>query len=338
MTSSDGVALALTLVLALGAPRALAQGQAPTAQELETARTLYKEGKALRARGDLRGALEKLRAAHALGNTPVTGIELARTYVALGKLVDAREVCLRIARTAVATDETEKSAEARVDAASLAEGLKGRIATAVIEIAGVAPDESAHLTIDGVAVPDVAETQQQRLDPGVHEIVARAGEGAAARELRSVVRLAEGQTEKVTLAFPPPGEAPPSPSTTLDAGQPEPAEPAAAKTSWFVPVGVAVGLTGIAVGSLAGVVAMRNRDRLDAECNAQKQCDSHGGGAGDLQTARDWAGVSTASFIAAGVGAVLAIVGIVKAKADPPSAPAVSVWFGSGSAGLHGRF
>src|SRR5260221_7276029 len=117
MTSSEGAALVLALAVTFGSPMALAQSHTPTAQELETARSLYKEGKALRARGDLRGALEKLRAAHALGNTPVTGIELARTYATAGKLVDAREVCLGIARTAVASDETEKSAEARAEAA-----------------------------------------------------------------------------------------------------------------------------------------------------------------------------------------------------------------------------
>jgi hypothetical protein len=332
MTSSNGAALALAIVLALGALTASAQPRAPTAQELETARTLYKEGKALRARGDLRGALEKLRAAHALGNTPVTGLELSRTYVALGKLVDAREVCLGVARTPVAPDETEKSVEARVDAAKLAEDLKGRIATAVIEVSGLAPGESAHLTIDGVAVPDVAETQQQRLDPGAHDIVARAGEGAASRELHSAVRLDDGQTQKVTLAFPPPPAAEGAP------GAHETAAPRSPRSSWLVPVGLAAGLTGVAVGSVAGVVAMRKSDSLTLECNALKQCDAHNGGEGDLQTARDWATASTVSFAVGGLGAVLWVIGFVSSKADRPPAAALSVWFGAGAAGVHGRF
>src|SRR5580692_1619828 len=151
MTSSRSAAFAR--VVAFGAAIALtasarighAQAHVPTAQELETARSLYKEGKDLRAAGDLRGAIEKLRAAHALGNTPVTGIELARTYATAGKLVEAREVCLGIARTPVASDETEKSVDARAEAARLAEELRPRIATLVVDVTGLAAGEAAHL-------------------------------------------------------------------------------------------------------------------------------------------------------------------------------------------------
>src|SRR5258708_1177786 len=113
---------------------AYAQQHNASAQELETARTLYKEGKELRAKGDLPGALEKFQAAHALGNTPVTGIELARTYALVGQIVEARETCLYIARMPVAPDETEKSAEARADAAKLAEELRPRIPTLLVRV------------------------------------------------------------------------------------------------------------------------------------------------------------------------------------------------------------
>ena len=61
----------------------------PTAEDLASARELFKEGRALREKGDLPKALEKLRAAHALGQTPITGLELARTYVLVGRLVEA---------------------------------------------------------------------------------------------------------------------------------------------------------------------------------------------------------------------------------------------------------
>ena len=120
--------LALALSLALTpASAALAQPQEPGAPAMATARTLYKEGKELRDKGDLKGALQKFQAAHALGQTPVTGIELARTYAAVGRFVEAREVCLWIGRTPVAGDETSKSADARADAAKLAEDMKPRI-------------------------------------------------------------------------------------------------------------------------------------------------------------------------------------------------------------------
>ena len=158
MTSSDAVpalrsalSFALALALLAAARPALAQStHEPTASELETARTLFKEGKELRAKGNLPAALEKLQAAHALGNTPVTGLELARTYVLLGKIAEAREVALYAARIAVASDETPKSADARVDAQKLADDLGPRIPTLAVKIAGLAAGQGAHLVIDGV--------------------------------------------------------------------------------------------------------------------------------------------------------------------------------------------
>src|SRR5258708_4039869 len=164
MTSSEGAALVLALAVTLGSPVALAQSHTPTAQELETARSLYKEGKALRAGGDLGGALEKLRAAHALGNTPVPGIELARTLVTAGKLVEAREVCLGIARTSVAPDETDKSSEARADAAKLAEDLKARLATLVVDVAGLSPRVAAHRAPHDVARPAAPGAKETKGD------------------------------------------------------------------------------------------------------------------------------------------------------------------------------
>ena len=59
MTLSSRLALVVPLALAavaLAPVPALAQAHAPSAQELETARALYKEGKELRAQGNLRGA------------------------------------------------------------------------------------------------------------------------------------------------------------------------------------------------------------------------------------------------------------------------------------------
>ena len=123
MTSSRSLlsALALGVALAASAP---AWAAGPTAQDLETARTLYKEGKDLRAKGDLKGALAKLLAAHSLGHTPLTGIELARVQANLGMFVEARETCLGVARMPVEADETARSADARTDAAKLADQLK----------------------------------------------------------------------------------------------------------------------------------------------------------------------------------------------------------------------
>ncbi len=95
------------------APAPSSSAQPANAADLEAARTLYREGKALRAQGDLVGALSKLKAAHELGRTPITGLELARTYEMLHLLVEARATCLDVATIPVASDETERSVTAR---------------------------------------------------------------------------------------------------------------------------------------------------------------------------------------------------------------------------------
>src|SRR3954462_3241663 len=83
-----------TLMMASASP-AFAQR---SAADIETARQLYNQGVDMRDKGDLRGALEKLKAAHALGNTPITGVELCKTHAALAQPVEAREVCLGVGR------------------------------------------------------------------------------------------------------------------------------------------------------------------------------------------------------------------------------------------------
>src|SRR5262249_44422469 len=150
-TGRHGIAIT-TLGLVIAAPSgaaAQAQGPArpqspaqaqPTAADLETARALFREGQELRARGELSEANDKPRAAHAAGRTPITGLELARTHEMLGQLVEAREVALDVARIPVASDETERSAEARAQAAQLADALRPRIPDLTVRVTGAPPD------------------------------------------------------------------------------------------------------------------------------------------------------------------------------------------------------
>jgi hypothetical protein len=336
MTSSRRLAFALVLgVVAVRAPVAFAQAATPTAQELETARSLYKEGKELRARGDLRGALEKLLAAHALGNTPVTGIELARTYVLTGQIVEAREVCLYIARIPTASDETEKSVEARTEAARLAEELRPRIPTLHVKIDGLPRDETAHLSVDGVGVPDVALTEPLKVDPGKHTVVVRVGEGAASREARGEGVVAEGQAGEVSLTVPPPravvvpvGPAPEAPPPHVS-----PVGPVLVKVGFGVAVASAV------VVAIAGGEAISKSNKLSGECK-NEQCDVLHGGTADLKSAESWATVANVAFAVTAAGAVVGLIGLWRSRPTTATVGGASVspWFGVGAAGLDGRF
>jgi hypothetical protein len=340
MTSSSRVALFVALGLAIMAPgrRAVAQSSLPTAQDLETARSLYKQGKELRASGDARGALEKFQAAHALGNTPVTGIELARTYVIVGRIVEAREVCLSLARMPIASDETGKSAEARIEAAKLADELRPRIPTLVVRVGGLAPGESAHVSIDGAPVPEAAMNEPQKVNPGKHSVVARAGEGASAREAGGASEVAEGQAAEVELTIPAilPLASPPPPQS------PAPAPPLARPIDDAFPtvakIGFATALVAGGAGAVAGLVAINKRGLLDKACN-HDLCDGTGGTA-DLAAAYSWATASNIGFALAGVGLAAGVAGLLS-RGHPAQAPggvALTPWIGPGAAGVHGRF
>jgi hypothetical protein len=339
MTSSRCWLAALGVVLAVLSmtPATFAQNGPPTAQELETARTLYKEGKELRAAGDLKGAVEKLRAAHALGQTPVTGIELARTYVLVGKLVEAREVALQIARLGVASDETEKSADARTEGAKLAEELRPRIPTLTVKIRGLAQGDVPHLSIDGVMVPDVALGEPQKVDPGKHDVLLSVGEGAAARQARASADTPEGQAIEVALDVPPAPALPPPP--------PPPSEPTPqGGHSRFLYGKIAFGVATVSLvfGLSTGIVAVTKSSNLSGECPGT-HCTTGTQGASDLSDARTWATVTNVSLAIAGIGFVAGIVDAFVEQSPP--APTTGVrgvrvlpWVGAGLAGVHGDF
>jgi hypothetical protein len=363
MTSSSRLALAMAMALTWASPMLSSQSAraqtstapGPTARELETARALYKEGKELRARGDLAGALEKLQAAHALGNTPVTGIELARTYVMVGHIVEAREVCLYIARLGVAADETEKSVAARSEAARLADELQPRIPTLRVKVEGLQAGERARLSIDGGEVPGAALGEPQKVNPGKHAVAIRVGDGAAAREVSRDTEVTEGQTGQITLALP---AAPVVPAPVVPGAVVEPEAPARTRDAgWVVKLGFGTAAAGGAMGLVAGVVAWSKKGQLAGEC-PDHDCRAANGGSGDLATARSWATVSTVAFAVGGAGVLVGLLGLVTgpprtarhdeprtarhdeartARDDEPGVR-VSPWIGLGAAGLDGRF
>jgi len=353
MTSSrrasfrSGLALALCLAVLVPAGAVAQQPpHEPTAQELETARSLYKEGKELRAAGDLSGAIEKLQAAHALGKTPVTGIELARAFEAAGKLVEAREVALSIAHIPVASDEREKSAEARVDAAKLADDLRARIPTLRAKVTGLAPGEPAHLAIDGIGVPDVALAEPQKVDPGKHLLVLHAGEAATARDVNAEVSVVEGRSVEVLLEVPPPSSPEPTPPPAAQpAGTPVQSVPAPAEgphrsMPMLSKVGFGVAAGGAAVGLITGFMALMSKDALSTECNSQQECTKGTPGASNLEAARTSATISTVAFSVAGVGLAAGIIGLLtdRPSSAPPASARIAPWLGPGAAGIHGSF
>ncbi len=281
-------------------PSASAQPQqAPSAADLESARETFKQAMIQRQGGDVQGSLDKFKAAHALGQTPVTGVELGRTEMQLGQLVEAREVFLSIARIPVAPDEGEKSTAARTEAAQLADDLQKRIPTLMVKVTTPAPNQTPHVSVDGVDVPAVALAAPRKLNPGKHDVVAKLEGGP---EEKASVELKEGETREVALAVKPAGpggaETPQKPAVETGETHMNP----------LVYIGFGVGGAGLVVGSVTGVLAIKKANSVSSSCNGTSCPPSV---KSDVTSGRTMATISTISFIVAGVGAAVGVYGLL---------------------------
>lgn len=348
MTSSDrrsrfgGRALVALVALAVAFGWASPASAQRSAADIESARQLYNQGIELRDHGDLTGALEKFRAAHALGNTPITGLDLCKTHAALGQPVEAREICLGVGRIPVAAAETARSQQARAEAASIAESVRPRIAGVRLRIQGVPAGREPVVVVDHSLVPNAALGELRAVNPGMHEISARVGSGP---ETKASIELREGESRDIELVVqPPPEPAPvavvPSTQGPPQAMQPEP-QPRKKKGNGLATAGWITGGIGVGIGAIAGLIAMSGENSLEDRCPG-KICGKSDHD--DLQSARSWGTLSTVFFVIGGVGLGTGIIATVthdsgsSTNAKQPSRPTVTPVVGLGGAGVHGTF
>jgi hypothetical protein len=314
-----------------------------SAADIETARQLYNQGVEMRDRGDLRGALEKLKAAHALGNTPITGVELCKTHAALAQPVEAREVCLGVGRIPPLAGETPRSQDARNEAARIAEEMRPRIAVVRLHITGVPPGRDPTVIVDGAPVPLAAIGEARAVNPGRHDVMAKVGNGP---ETRTQIDVGPGESKDISLPVTAiADELPPPPPGGGE--RPPPRE----RGNTLATVGWVIGGIGVGIGAVTGFVALSDKSDLDKNCG-NKICgvDQHG----NLDSAKRWGNVSTTFFVIGGAGALLGLIATLSApsrvsgQAAPPRALAftpsksspltITPDFGPGGGGVHGSF
>jgi hypothetical protein len=334
-------AAALGLALVAGVPcrTAVAQTNAPV--DMATAKALFNDGLDLRDKGDVAGALQKLKAAYAMASTPITGLELGRTYVLAAKLVEAQDAFATVARLPVAHQETARSTAARATAAQLAEQLRARIPQLTVKIVG-APAAPVTVTVDGNAVPSDGLSARP-VNPGTHEIVATDASGAHAS---AKADLKEGEKREVELSVgtaPPAAQAsgpaaPAAPGSGVEAGVTAPeTNKKSGKNPVLVYGGFGLAGVGLVTGAVTGLLAMGKASSVNDACHNTLNCPRSIDG--DLNTGRTMGTVSTIAFAAAGVGAVVGVVGLVlrgKKEAPPPAAAWVAPWVLPGGAGISG--
>ena len=104
------------------------------------ARAMMADGRDLRERRDLKAALKSFQSADSIMRVPTTALEVARTQVALGQLVEARDTLHKLASLPESPSDPIPFRDARTEAERL-DGELGRIRTVA-----AAPDGTLWVT------------------------------------------------------------------------------------------------------------------------------------------------------------------------------------------------
>jgi hypothetical protein len=333
MNRASRIAVAVAFASCLTSQAAFGQN----AEERETARQQFEDGKKKRDSGDKEGSLASFKAADALMNVPTTKLAVARAYLALGRLVEARDAAYRVPQIPVAPKEPQPFADARAAAAQLADELAKRIPSVTFHVIGAPPDDEAIVTIDGAVVPPAALSAPRKVNPGKHQIVAKLkerDEGSVKQE----ITIAEAKNEKVDLDLTElakkPKKKPGAVATTAPTTEPPPVAPET-KTSPLVWIGGGLAIAGAGVGTAFGLMSMSDKETADESCRDGK-CPPAGHDA--LDSANQNALISTIGFAAAGVGVGLAVAGLFLSKAPKSQTARVTPFVSASGAGLYGSF
>lgn len=188
--------------------------------------------------------------------------------------------------------------------------------------------EFATVTVDGTT-PYRDTADQILLDPGPHELVVSDTRGSERRRLE----VTSGQRLALTVAVrPDPGTVPLAATTSTK----EPDRVPVARILTYAGLGV-LGV-GLAVGTTAGVIVLGKAGDLEDAC-ADDVCPPEQ--REELEQSEDLAVVANVAFIAAGVGAAAAAVGLVLLNSsgdDGESTEHVQVAVHPTGATLSGRF
>jgi hypothetical protein len=319
----------------------------PSAADKETARSLLDDGDQKLESKDSAGALKSYQSAHAIMNVPSTGIEVAKTLVRLGRLVEARDTALSVSRMPKSSNEPRAFGQARAEAEGLASELASRIPSLELKVSGAAPGQELHVTIDGAAVPPAVATVPRKLDPGKHQIsVSSAGRA----DLNASVELKEGEKRTLELALSNAQAAAPAavaatPTPVGPAAQP-PAEPQSAPVpesksgvSSLAYVGFGIGAVGIGVGSITGLMSLSKASSAKKFCTGN---DCTPAATDDINSSKSLANISNVGFAVGVVGLGLGVYGLLSSGHAPEQTQATArhwdVLLGARSVAVAGAF
>jgi hypothetical protein len=243
----------------------------------------------------------------------------------VGQLIEARELCLSVARMAVQSDETGRSAVARTEADKLAESLRPRIPSLTVHVAGAPAGATVTLTIDGETLPAAALDEPRKVNPGKHALVATADGFEPAQ---AEIETAEGDTKTVVVPLtalspselPPPSSPPPQTSSSRRN---------------LMTAGITIGATSLVVSAVSGVVMLGKQHDLETACPGH-QCPPPQWDA--LDSARAWGTISTVALGIALAGAAVAAYAAFEMPSTTAPRGATGPYVALDPFGVHGVF
>jgi hypothetical protein len=348
----------LTLLFAISALPCERLAYAQSDADKENAQGLYKAGNDARDAGDMKMAAAKYKVAYALVQTPVIAVALGRAEMATGELIEARQTFLGVDRLPTKPHESALTTTARRDAATLAGQLEPRIPTVTLKITRPAGAPAPVVTMDGVAIPELALDTPRKVNPGPHTVVATNG----TEKTEVPFSLSEGETREVPVGYPvsqapvpvpvavvapvplaPPVLVPPPlppPAPPPPALPPPP--PSSGPSHALAYTSLAVGGAGVVVTAVFGILALGDKSKLDGACGSDKSnCPSSDVSALSRDSLVSDVGLGFA-IAGVGLGTVLLIVQRGGPSSDAPAAKPSAMewtpWIGLGSLGMKGGF
>jgi hypothetical protein len=246
-------ALVGAMVATATIPAAPGVAHAQSQDDLNSARSLFREGLALEAAGNWAAALGKFQEVRRVKLTPQVRFHIARCQEHLGRLSEALGEYRLAEYEAGAQDltELESITEAR-------QGLEARIPKVIITRGEGASD--ARVQLDGVELGDTQIGEAVNVDPGPHRVTARLPDGTQF-EQPFTAKIAE--TAAVELVLPEALRAQAAAPTT--AGSPAAAD-RGAPSSGPGPLPFIIGGVGVASPAASGVFfVLRNGAASDLD-------------------------------------------------------------------------
>jgi hypothetical protein len=300
---------------------------APSARDRQDAAVLTNKARAA-ARALRHGeAVDLLRKADQLDPTSARKLELSKSLVAEGKLVEASQILNGIINDASLSPRDKWAKDAAKK--QLAQ-FESRIPWLQVHVVGPTGSAKVRVEVDGKEVE--ADTEAP-VDPGKHAVGVDA-EGFESADRN--VTVAEGEHKQVTLTL----------EAVAKSAPPKPKESGGGGTKIPAIASFVIGAAGIGVGSAFGILA------FDETAKARQFCkDNLCPATKDVVSARNTAiangNVSTVGFVVGGVGLAAGVILLLTVgsssdasadKAEKKDAFTVRPYVGAGEAGIVGTF